>query len=138
STRLVAGAAALVAAGCAATAPTVERHQRVVSAGHAIDVRIVLQAEHARDADRFARAATSALNACAAWSAAYAQPALTLIDPAWRSTTSGGSDVVVLDRTPWWTARTSMAPELASARAVGRRCLADALLPRALPSWFVA
>jgi hypothetical protein len=45
--------------------------------------------------------------------------------------------VIVLERTPWWSSRTSMTPELASARAVVRRHWLDVIDVSALPAWFV-
>ena len=130
----------MLTAGCAATPapPVLELHGRVDAPGAApIDVRLLLQPEHRGDGDRYLRAAVATLTACEKWLGASPRPALTLVDPPWRSAPLMPAGAVLLDRTPWWSARTSMTPELAVARAVSRQYLRDRIDTAALPSWFV-
>jgi hypothetical protein len=136
---VIACGAALLASACAAAPRPLEKTERVpLPDGRSVVVSILVQTEHAREADRFGNAARSALAVCAEWNGPYAQPALTLVDPAWRSTVADTTGTVVLDRVRWWTARTSMAVELATARAISRRCLSDGAHHDALPAWFLA
>ena len=105
-------------------------------ASHPIELRIVLQPEHARDAARYARAASSALHLCAAVVGDLDARQLTLVDRAWRGS-EPSPDAVALDRVPWWTTVTAMAPELAAARGVARRCWMSAFDSNGLPPWFI-
>ena len=87
-----------------------------------VDVTVVIQPEHAADADRYRYAAFTTLQILGNWLTPY--PDATL------SVTAG--------RTPWWTAAASMAPEFAVARAVSRRYWERVVDTRALPPWFVS
>ena len=132
---------ALSAAGCgtASRAAAFDAHQRFEAPGQrAIDVRISIQPEHRRHQQRYIAAAVAALKQSSEWLGPFPHASLTIVDPPWQGpTTAGGTDVVVLDRTPWWSASTSMTPELAVARAVSRRRWAEAMPGGSLPSWFI-
>jgi len=137
---VIAAGAAMLTAGCTAPpAPAaLELRGRIEGPGAApVDVRLLLQPEHRRDGDRYLRAAMATLTACRAWLGASPRAELTLVDPPWRSAPPMPAGAVLLDRTPWWSARTSMTPELAAARAASRQYLHDRFDTAALPSWFV-
>jgi hypothetical protein len=101
-----------------------------------IDLRIALQPEHARDADRYLGAAVSALQTCTAIVGRLNLQEIALRDPRWNE---GDADTygTAVDRVHWWTTEVSMAPELAAARGVSRRCWRAAIDASSLPSWFV-
>jgi hypothetical protein len=145
---LTVASVALLAASCggAAGVPpvtpvTVDMHERLdVGDLPAVDVRVRIQLEHRRDAERCLRAAVATLRTCEGWFGPFPHPTLTIVDPAWRATptvTDVTADAVVMLRTPWWTTRTAMAPEIATARAVSRRGWSEALAGSALPASFV-
>lgn len=124
-------------ASCAAPRTPVEVREHVDLAPRpAVELHIVLRAEHAIDAARYARAASSTLQLCASFVDTFDPRPLTLVDPEWRGPRPA-LDGVVLDRVPWWTMATSMAPELAAARGVSGRCWTSTFESSALPSWFV-
>lgn len=135
---IVAGAAALTAA-CVSTPPSgVELHARFEAPSlPSVDVRLLLQPEHQRDADRYLRAADATLKTCGEWLGAFPGASLTLVDPAWRPGPAASEGAVLMDRTPWWSARTSMAPELATSRAISRRFWRERIDTTGLPPWFV-
>ena len=120
-------------------APRVELRERVDSAAAAppVDVRVVIQKEHARDAARYLRAAVAAVNVCGSWFGAFDPETLTLVDPVWRIVplNDQDNDAITLERVHWWTTATSMAPELAAARGVVRRLWTGAVDTSALPAW---
>ena len=122
---------------CAAPATRVDVRAHVDLAPEPpVDLRIVLQPEHARDAERYVQAASSAVRECAKALGRFEARELTLADPAWHGPMLG-SDAIALDRVPWWTTVMSMAPELATARGVSRRCWTKAFDASGLPPWFV-
>jgi hypothetical protein len=96
----------------------------------------VLQPEHARAAERYLQAASSAVRECAKALGRFDAAELRLVDPAWHGVIPG-LDAIALDRVPWWTTVMSMAPELAVARGVSRRCWTTAFDTSGLPQWFV-
>src|ERR1051326_2886647 len=102
-----------------------------------VDVRVIVQSEHRRSSDRYLRAAVMSLQTLAPVLGAYPRPSLTLIDPQWGRHPDSGGAAIVLQRTPWWTSPSAMAPELATSRAVARRYLLDVFDVSALPAWFV-
>jgi hypothetical protein len=124
---------------CSARPPApVELHARIApAAAPSLDLRLLLQPEHRRDGDRYLRAAVATLTMCGDWLGPFPRTSLTLVDPPWRSRPTVPAGAVLLDRTPWWSARTSMLPELAAARAVSREFLRERLDTAALPPWFV-
>jgi hypothetical protein len=134
----LAGTLALIAGACSSEPSPVAVKQRLEVAGASpIDLTISLQPEHQRLKDRYAAAVASTLKEDAVWLGSYEPPSLTIVDPPWKQPTApAGRDVVVLDRTPWWSAPTSMTPELAVARSLGRRRWDDAMAGADLPSWF--
>jgi hypothetical protein len=104
----------------------------------AIDVRVIVQREHRDVAARYLRAALASLETIGAWLGPYPHQSLTLTDPPWHGAVAADPTTIVLDRAPWWSSRTSMAPELATARAIARRSWPEALNTTALPAWFTA
>jgi hypothetical protein len=102
-----------------------------------VDVRASLQAEHRRDAPRYLRAAIASLQMLTPRLGPYPHASLTIVDPAWHAAPPSGLSDIVLPRTPWWSSRASMAPELATARAIARRYWSEVVDTRALPDWFV-
>jgi hypothetical protein len=103
-----------------------------------VDVRLSIQPEHGRARQRYVRAALATLKAQSEWLGPLPQQSLTIVDPPWRgSPNTIADDAVELDRTPWWSATASMAPELVTARAVSRRFWTALVDTRALPPWFV-
>jgi hypothetical protein len=101
-----------------------------------VSLRIVIRSEHARDAERYLQGASSAVRECVKAVGRFDTRELTLVDRESRGP-QPGPDVVALDRVPRWTMATSMAPELAAARGVSRRCWSSAFDSSALPPWFV-
>jgi hypothetical protein len=132
------GLLALIAGACSRASSPVAVEQRLdVSGASPIDLTISLQPEHQRLKDRYVAAVAATLKESAVWLGPLKGPSLRIVDPSWKNSTAPtGGDVVVLDRAPWWSAPTSMAPELAAARALGRRRWDDALSGGGLPSWF--
>ena len=135
---LLAASAALVivsSAACgAASAPPLDLHERVdVSGQPPVEVRVHVQPEHRRDADRYLRAAVGTLRLCEEWAGPLGHDSLTIVDSAWHSTSGGTGDTAMVAPAPWWTTRTVMAPEILTARAVSFRywsALFDASPPR--------
>jgi hypothetical protein len=133
------GVLALIACACNREPRPVDVEQRLETAGASpIDLTISLQPEHQRLKDRYVAAVAATLKEDLVWLGPFQHSSLTIVDPPWNKPTAPGSgDAVVLDRTPWWSTPTSMAPELAVARALGRRRWADAILGADLPPWFI-
>jgi hypothetical protein len=138
---LIAVCAALLTTACGfapSARPDVELHARFDAPPlPSVDVRLRLQPEHGRDADRYIRAAFSTLKTCGEWLGPFPRESLTLLDPAWHAAPAAGGDAIVLERAPWWSTPTAMAPELSTARAVSRRFLSEAIDTLGLPGWFV-
>src|SRR5262245_949845 len=103
-----------------------------------VAIRVVVQPEHRGNAMRYVRAAVASLATLNAWVGPYPGENLTLVDPPWRVREAAASPAILLDRTPAWTTATSMAPELATSRAIARRMWSDAVDASALPPWFIA
>jgi hypothetical protein len=134
------GVLALVAVGaCGPPAESQELHQRFESGGlAAVDVRLRIRPEHRQAQQRYVRALMATLKAEGEWLGPLPRPSLTLVDPPWRGSPAAAmDDVVMLERTPWWSSTTSMAPELATARAVSRHYWTTLVDSQALPPWFV-
>jgi hypothetical protein len=122
---------------CARQAP-VERYERLeLPALAPIDLRLLVQPEHRRGADRYTRAAETTIETCSKWLAPFARQSLTLIDPAWHGQATEVEDAVVLEWTPSWTTDTSMAPELAVARGISRQVWRDLVDAARLPHEFI-
>jgi len=67
-----------------------ERHGRFEAPGYpSVDIRLLLQPEHERLAERYLEATRIALRAFGAWSAPYPYPQVTVVDPAWNSASGG-------------------------------------------------
>ena len=67
-----------------------ERRARFDDAGYPpVEIRLLLQPEHAHLADRYLEAAKIALCTYGTWSAPYPYPQLTVVDPAWGSASGG-------------------------------------------------
>jgi hypothetical protein len=54
-----------------------------------VDIRLLIQPEHAGLADRYLAATRAALHGYGTWSAPYPYPQITVVDPAWRSASGG-------------------------------------------------
>ena len=102
-----------------------------------VEVRAIVQAEHRRDGPRYLRAAIRSLTLLTSWLGPYRHASLTIVDPPWHAAVAAEPSAVVLARTPWWSSPTAMAPELAAARGVARRCWSETVDTGALPPWFV-
>ncbi len=68
----------------------VERTERFAHPGlPSVAMRLLLQPEHVRQADRHFQAARAAFRYYGEWFGAYPYPALTIVDPAWQSDVDG-------------------------------------------------
>jgi hypothetical protein len=73
-----------------------ERHARFDDPGYPpVDVRLLLQPEHANLADRYLKATEIALRTYGTWSAPYPYPQITVVDPA-HGSSSGGMEYPTL------------------------------------------
>ena len=137
---IAAGALIVLATGCAGTgvAPIEERGRFESVNGPRVDVRALIRPEHRRVASRYVRGAVAALETVTPWLGPFPHASITLIDPPWHRSGSTDPSVTVLAPTPWWSTSTSMAPEIASARAIAGRSWSEAVDTTALPSWFTA
>jgi len=104
----------------------------------ACEIKVLLQPEHRSDGDRYVRAAIASLETLTQWTGPYPGASLTLVDPRWHDSAAADPSSIVLGRVPWWTSSVSMAPELATARAVAGRVWPESVNTAALPPWFVA
>jgi hypothetical protein len=67
-----------------------ERKGRFDDAGYPpVDIRLLVQPEHAHLADRYLEATKITLRSYGAWSAPYPYPNITVVDPAWGSASGG-------------------------------------------------
>jgi hypothetical protein len=136
--------AACLLAACAAacsgsgSAPVESRGSFEPRGGTKVEIRALVQPEHGREAPRYVRGAVAALATVTPWLGSSPHASITLADPPWHATAIRDPSVTVLERTPWWGAATSMAPELAAARAIARESWSQALDVTALPPWFTA
>jgi hypothetical protein len=122
---------AVLAIGCGGGAP-IELHERLDADDlPPVDVRVTVQAEHRRDADRYLRAAIAALRTCERWLGPIPRASLTVIDPGRQATTAYAGDAIVLERTPWWSAPQALTAEIVAARGVSWRCWSDLFQPGA-------
>jgi hypothetical protein len=68
----------------------VERLDRFEEAGYPpVDIRLLVQPEHAHLAARYIAATKISLRSYGAWSAPYPYPGVTVVDPAWNSASGG-------------------------------------------------
>jgi hypothetical protein len=131
--------ALLLTAACRGVrrAPARSGETSITVPGSTIEVVVRLQPEHAQDTDRFTHAAAVTLQTFGEWLGPLPYDRLTIVDPGWRSTPIEDRDAVLLTRTPWWNARATFAPELATVRGLSRRVWRDAIGSGTLPSWVV-
>jgi hypothetical protein len=129
----------IAVSGCrpGSTVPVELRQRFDASDAAPVEVRAIVQAEHARNGPRYLRAAGESLKTLTAWLGPYPDTLLTIVDPPWHSDVVAGPSAVTLSRTPWWSSSTAMGPELATARAIARRRWTGAVNTAALPPWFV-
>lgn len=67
-----------------------ERKSRFEERGYPpVDIRLLLQPEHAHLAERYIEATKISLRCYGAWSAPYPYPQITVVDPAWMSASGG-------------------------------------------------
>lgn len=97
---------------------------------------MLLQPEHGADAERYSRSAVSALRTCSAIFGLPDDPTLTLVDPDATDAPTANQSGAAMPSVHWWTTKMSMAPELAAARGVSRRLVAERLAGSAIPAWF--
>jgi hypothetical protein len=137
---IVVWALALCATACAGSAngPIESRGLYEGPDGTRVEIRALIQPEHHGQAERYVRGAAATLATVLPWFGSSHRRSVTLIDPPWRATSSVDPSALVLERTPWWSSGTSMAPEMAAARATARASWSDALDVTALPSWFTS
>jgi len=118
---LLAGALAAGVSACSASPAEVRGTFEAVGLPR-VDVTIGITSEHQGESDRYRHAAFTTLRILGTWLAPFPDATLS----------------ATADRTPWWTAPASMAPEFSAARAVSRRYWERAIDTRALPPWFVS
>jgi len=128
---------ALAAAGCGGQPSLVMTQRLRIQSLPPVDIELRLQPEHQRDGVRRLQAAAATLRTMGVWLAPYPAASLTIVDPPWRGGASAPAGAIVLQRSPWWTTPTAMAPELATARPLAREYWARIIDTRALPAWFV-
>ncbi len=133
---IAAGAATLLTA-CGRGSPVEERGRFDADGASSVDVRALVQSEHRGEAPRYLRAAIASLQTLTPWLGPFPHASLTIVDPAWHDAPPSNVSDIVLPRTPWWSSQASMAPELATARAIARRYWLEVVDTRALPDWFV-
>jgi hypothetical protein len=133
---IVAAAAACLTA-CRSAPPTELRDRFEADGGPSVEVRVVVQPEQRGDAPRYLSAAVASLRTLTPWLGPFPYASLSVVDPPWHGAANAAVDDIVIPRTPWWSTAASMAPELATARAVARRYFADVVDKRELPDWFV-
>jgi hypothetical protein len=132
-------ACTVAAATCACGRTSGEAIGRFEPAGApACEIRVVLQQEHRRDGERYVRSAIASLETLTQWTGPYRHTTLTLVDAPWHGSAVVDRSSILLGRVPWWTSSVSMAPELATARAVAGRVWREAVSTEGLPPWFVA
>ena len=129
----------MTAVQCGAPPAPPEVRQRLEPIGAPpIDLRLMLQPAHQRQAPRYIAAVTATLKQMGEWLGPLPHASLTIVDPPWRGpAVTTGANVVVLDRTPWWSSPTAMTPELTVARGLARRRWAETLAEGDLPAWFI-
>jgi hypothetical protein len=126
------------ASGCAGGNASLDVRRRFERPGaDPVEVRGLIQPEHAGSRERYLHAAVMSLSVLTPILGTFPQGTIVLIDPPWGHGTFAADNAVVLERTPWWSSPASMVPELAAARAITRRHLHAALDTTALPVWFV-
>jgi hypothetical protein len=112
------------------------RERVAVDRHEPIELRLLLQPEHRPDAGRYTQAAVAAVEMCTRRFGGFRRGPITLVDPDWHGHPPAADGATVLPRVRWWSTSTAMAPELAAARAVSRRCWSDAASGGDLPVWF--
>lgn len=136
-TAVLAAVLSLAACGGDHSLSAVERRLEGEGLPHVV-VRARLQPDHRAQSARYLDAAENSLKALDRWSLLGDTREVTIVDPPWHVRGDGtrGAEIL-MERTPWWTTPTAMAPELAVARALGRWALASSMDTGALPPWFV-
>jgi hypothetical protein len=131
-------AACATACSGSGSAPIESRGSFEPPGGTRVEIRALVQPEHGREAPRYLRGAVAALGTVTPWLGPPQRSSITLADPPWHATAVADPSVTLLERTPWWGSATSMAPELAAARAIARESWSHAFDITALPRWFTA
>lgn len=97
----------------------VERTRRIEGEPHAVDVRVLLQPEHAAQAERLLDAAVDALAQHRRWLSPYPGDYLTMIDTGWRDATGDRAyPGLITFATRWLVPSTVLAPEAAVVRGI--------------------
>ena len=97
----------------------VERTRRIDAVPRAIDLRLLLQPEHAAQAERLLDAAVDALAQHGRWLSPYPDDHLTMVDTGWRDRTGDRSyPGLITFATRWIVPSTTLAPEAAVVRGI--------------------
>jgi hypothetical protein len=97
----------------------VERTRRIDGTPHPVDVRLLLQPEHAAQAERLLDAAVDALALHRRWLSPYPDDHLTMVDTGWRDAMGDRAyPGLITFATRWIVPSTTLAPEAAVARGV--------------------
>jgi hypothetical protein len=97
----------------------VERTRRIDGTSHPVDVRLLLQPEHAPQAERLLDAAVDALALHRRWLSPYPDDHLTMVDTGWRDAISDRAyPGLITFATRWIVPSTTLAPEAAVARGL--------------------
>ena len=106
------------------TSPSfVERRQRFAHPGiPGVEMRLLLQPEHADQADRHFAATAAALRDYGEWFGRYPYPQITIVDPPFQSTSAGGSyPTLFVAGTRWLAPTGSHQPESAAIQGAGHQ-----------------
>src|SRR5437879_886944 len=94
--RFILASFVVLAVGCGGAAP-IELHEQLdVDDLPPVDVRVQVQPEHRRDADRYLRAAVATVRTCEEWLGPFPRTSVTVIDPVRQPSTTSAGDAVVL------------------------------------------
>lgn len=88
----------------------------------AVEMRLLLQPEHAGQADRHFAATRATLKLYGDWFGAYPYGHITIVDPAWQSGTDGMEYPTLFTAgTDWWTPRRQPTPEAVTVHEAGHQ-----------------
>jgi hypothetical protein len=131
-------AAAAFVSGCARTDAVASGRFAAPGPG-AVEVRVEVRPDHAREAARVLAAAVEALRTCDEGLGPAPYSSLDVIEAAPHEPSPGPDPRrAVIEPLPWLTLRSSSAIALATARAVSRQCWATRLDAPRVPRWFLS
>jgi len=139
---LVVLTAATVMTACGQAGPTAVSDRFDLPSGAPVTIEILLQPDHARQAERYLSAARKTITAYADRFRLTPVTSLTIVDPGWSSGQAGatapaGDATTVVADTRLLAPRLAMEPEMAVTRAVGARLWQKALSCGADAGWFI-